>query len=116
MSATPNKGSTIIYSESSTWDMPDFALLSTKSWKRKRNFEKNVKKKSRIDASTEMENPPSLKSEAAVNRRKSPKVIGKREEEAANGVTGQDLATAEDHDANRHAVERGGVEAKIAAR
>jgi hypothetical protein len=115
LSATLNRGLTIIYSESSTWVMPDFAPLSTKSWKRKRNFEKNAKKKSKIGENTEMESPPSLKSEAAVNRRMSRKVIGKREEEAANDVTDRDLVIAEDRDANRHAVERGGGVAEIGA-
>lgn len=95
--------------------MPDFALLSTKSWKRKRSFEKNVKKKSKTDANTETENPLSLKSEAAVNRRMSRKVIGKSEEEVGNVVTDRGLAIAEDLDVNLHAVERGGVGAEIGA-
>ncbi len=63
-----------------------------------------------------MENPPSLKSEAAASRRTSRKVIEKRGEEVVNGATDLDLAIAEDPVANLHAVERGGAEAEIEAR
>ncbi len=63
-----------------------------------------------------MENPPSPKSEAAVSRRTSRKVIEKRGEEVVNGVTDLDLVIAEDPVANLHAVERGGAGAEIEAR